>query len=70
MTSTRRTLAATLLVSALFAPTLQADVSSVDITGRQLIEDGRRFGDTGAYEEIVGRITFEIDPADARNQVS
>ena len=69
MTPNRRTLAATLLVSALCAPTLYADVSSVDITGRQLIEDGRRFGDTGAYEEIEGRITFEIDPTDARNQV-
>jgi len=69
MTSKLRTLAATLLIAVFFAPTLHADVSSVDITERRPLEDGRRFGDVGAYEEIVGTITFAIDPTDPRNQV-
>ena len=64
-----RTLAATLLVTALVAPALHADVVSVEIVERGLVEEGRHFGDTGAYEQIVGRITFAIDPADPVNQV-
>jgi hypothetical protein len=69
MTSTLRTLALALLVTALFAPTLQADILSVEIIERNLIEDGRHFGDAGAYEEIVGKVTFGFDPADPLNQV-
>ena len=69
MTSRLRTLAATLIIAVFLAPTLHADVSSVDITERRQVEDGRRFGDVGPYEEIVGKITFAIDPTDPRNQV-
>ena len=69
MTPKLRTFAAALFVSALFVPAVQADVLSVDITGRSPIEDGRRFGNVGPYDEIVGRITFGIDPAEAVNQV-
>ena len=69
MITTLRTLAATLLVTALVAPAVHADVVSVEIVERGLIEEGRHFGDTGAYEQIVGRITFAIDPADPVNQV-
>ena len=69
MISKFRTPAAVLLVTALFAPPLAADVSSVDIVERRPVEDGRLFGDAGLYEEIVARITFAIDPADPVNQV-
>ena len=69
MTSRLRTLAAVLLIAAFFAPTLHADVSSVDITERRPLADGRQFGDVGPYEEILGKITFAIDPTDSRNQV-
>lgn len=64
-----RTLAAALLVAALCAPTLHAEVASVKITERHLIEDGHRFGDTGSYEQIEGKITFAFDPANPLNQV-
>ena len=64
-----RTFAAAVLVAVLFAPTLHADVASVEILERNPLEDGRRFGDVGPYEEIVGRITFAIDPGDPLNQV-
>lgn len=57
------------LVIALFAPSARADVSSVEITERGLVEDGREFGSAGPYELIAGRVTFEFDPADPRNQV-
>ncbi len=69
MTAMLRTLAAALLVTVLFVPAVSADVASVDIVERGPLEDGRRFGDVGAYEEIVAKITFAIDPADPVNQV-
>lgn len=69
MTAMFRTLVATLLVTVVSVPVLRADVLSVDVTERHAIADGSGFGDTGAYEELVGRITFGIDPADPRNQV-
>lgn len=64
-----RLLCTALLVSAVLAPTVSADVSSVQILERNLLEDGRQFGDTGAYEEMVGKITFAIDPTESLNQV-
>ena len=68
MTLKLRTLA-TFLVAALCVPTLHAEVASVKITERHLVEDGRRFGDTGTYEQIEGKITFAFDPANPLNQV-
>ena len=68
MISRLRPLAIALLGSVLFALAAGADVLSVEITERIRVEDAG-FGDTGAYEQIVGRITFGIDPADPRNQV-
>ena len=69
MTRQPRTFAVVLLVSALYAPALHAEVASVKITERHLVEDGRRFGDTGTYEQIEGKITFAFDPANPLNQV-
>ena len=64
-----RSLCTALLVSVVLAPTVSADVSSVQILERTLLENGRQFGDTGAYEEIIGKITFAIDPTESLNQV-
>lgn len=69
MILTRRTLVTALLVGALFAPTLHAEVASVKVTERLLVEDGRTFGDTGTYEQITGEITFAFDPDNPLNQV-
>ena len=55
MTAMLRTLVATLLVTVVSVPVLRADVLSVDVTERHAIADGSGFGDTGAYEELVGR---------------
>ena len=60
--------AAVLLVSVLFSPVVYADVLSVDIAERVRVEDVS-FGETGAYEQIVGTITFGFDPDDPKNAV-
>ncbi len=46
-----------------------AEVSSFEITSRQPYAEGMPYGDVGAYEEIIGRIHYEIDPSNPRNQV-
>ena len=46
-----------------------AEVTSVTITSRTMLADGRSFGSTGPYERLVGRIEFAIDPADPHNAV-
>lgn len=62
-------IAAVVVALVLLAPAARADVSSVEITARGPVEDGRAFGAAGSYELIEGRITFAFDPADPRNQV-
>ena len=59
---TLRTVAALGVATALLAPPLYADVLSVEIVERHLIEDGQSFGERGPYEAIVGRVTFGPDP--------
>ena len=46
-----------------------AEVTSVTITSRTILADGRSFGSTGQYERLVGRIEFALDPADLHNVV-
>ena len=53
----------------LMAPGLAAEVSYVEIETRREIADGQAFGESGPYEELVGRIHFLIDPGNSRNQV-
>ena len=45
-----------------------AEVTKVTITSRSVVADGLAFGGTGAYEKLVGRIEFALDPAHARNR--
>src|SRR3979490_288871 len=44
-------------------PELQARVVRVEITSRTDIENGKPFGAAGAYEKIIGRVYFAVDPA-------
>ncbi len=69
MKSTYRFLALVLTLAVLAPMAARADVSSVEITERGPIENGRAFGDAGPYELIAGRITFAVDPGHPRNQV-
>jgi hypothetical protein len=46
-----------------------AEVARVDIASRRDVLAGRAFGTTGAYEVLVGKIHFVVDPANPRNRV-
>ncbi len=39
-----------------------AEVTRFEILKREPFAEGRTFGDIGAYEQIVGRVHFELDP--------
>ena len=43
-------------------------VTSLEITHRSLVLDGRAFGDAGAYEKIAGVLRFGVDPTHPVNQ--
>jgi len=51
-------------------PTLAfGEVTRVEIATRTDFANGAAFGSTGAYEQLVGKIYFSVDPANARNRV-
>lgn len=45
-----------------------AHVTRVEIVSRADVQDGRAFGLAGAYEKIVGRVYFAVDPANIHNR--
>jgi Alpha/beta hydrolase domain len=45
-----------------------AHVTRVEVISRSEIADGKPFGLAGAYEKIVGRVYFTVDPADPHNK--
>lgn len=47
---------------------LQAELTRFEITRREPFADGKAFGDVGAYECIVGKVYFELDPAAPANR--
>ncbi|MCA9008417.1 MAG: hypothetical protein KDB01_01665, partial [Planctomycetaceae bacterium] len=47
---------------------LLAEVTRFEITQREPFAEGKLFGAVGAYERIVGRVHFELDPALPQNQ--
>ncbi len=57
------------LLLAVFAVSLvQARVVRVEITSRTDIQEGKPFGNAGAYEKIIGRVYFAVDPANLHNR--
>jgi hypothetical protein len=46
-----------------------AEVTRADITSRTDVRGGVAFGDSGAYELVIGRIHFALDPRNARNAI-
>ncbi|HMD07129.1 MAG TPA: alpha/beta hydrolase domain-containing protein [Candidatus Acidoferrum sp.] len=46
-----------------------AHVTRVEIISRTDIQDGRAFGLAGAYEKIVGRVYFAVNPDNLHNQL-
>ena len=65
-----RTIAVGLFVVVTVAPTLAtAEVTRAEIIARRDVLGGRPFGSSGAYEHIVGRLHFAVDPAHPRNRL-
>src|SRR5678815_1662206 len=53
-----------------FLPVLsRAEVARVDLPTRTDVSNGAAFGSAGAYEQLVGKIYFAVDPKNPRNQV-
>ena len=50
------------------ASTAFAEVTGVTITSRSVVAGGQAFGNVGAYERLIARINFALDPAHARNK--
>lgn len=51
-----------LLTCILFAAPATAEVTRFEIKNREPFANGKVFGSTGAYERIIGRVYFELDP--------
>jgi Alpha/beta hydrolase domain len=47
----------------------RAEVTKVEISSRQDVLGGKNFGAVGAYEKLIGKIYFAIDPKNAHNKV-
>src|SRR5690242_3570177 len=61
-----------LLVAFTFAfalGTARAEVTKVEISGRQDVLGGKAFGTAGAYEKLTGKIYFAVDPKNAHNKI-
>lgn len=60
---------ASLLVAAIVPPqSAPGRVVKFEITAREPFAEGQRFGEVGAYERIVGKVHFAIDPKLRQNQ--
>src|SRR6476646_1005737 len=57
-----------IVIFLLTAARAQAHVTRVEIISRADIQDGRPFGLAGAYEQLVGRVYFAVDPANLHNR--
>jgi hypothetical protein len=47
---------------------VRAELIALDIRKRESFADGKEFGDTGAYEKLVGVARFAVDPQHRRNR--
>src|SRR3954470_19664782 len=53
----------------LTAPAADAGVIRLRIERREPVLNGRTFGAAGAYEKLVGKVDFGVDPTNPRNDV-
>ena len=54
---------------ALVPAILRAEVTRVEITSHEDVLGGKAFGTAGAYEKLVGKVYFAVDPKNAHNQI-
>jgi hypothetical protein len=48
---------------------IRAEVTRVEITSRQEVVGGKAFGAVGAYEKLVGKVYFAVDPNNEHNKI-
>jgi hypothetical protein len=61
-------LGAVAIFASLLITPLTAEVTRFEVVTREPFAEGKVFGATGAYERIVGRVHFELDPNLPQNQ--
>ncbi len=67
-----RSIFGVLLVSSVLAlapAVTHAEVTRVEITSRQDVLNGKAFGTVGAYEKLVGKVYFTVDPNNPHNKI-
>lgn len=67
MRSLQRIILCGIAVCSLLSRITTAEVVRVEIRQRVPFADGHQFGRSGAYEKIVGRLHYEVDPEDPAN---
>jgi hypothetical protein len=68
MLSLSRRFVCTVMLIAFLASAAEAHVTRVEILSRTDVQDGSAFGLAGAYERIIGRVYFAVDPANIHNR--
>jgi hypothetical protein len=56
------------LVLTLLPALVRAEVTRVEITRREDVLGAKPFGAAGAYEKLVGKVSFAVDPANPHNK--
>jgi len=64
----RKGLGWTLALFVFLASSTEAHVTRVEILSRADVQDGRAFGGAGAYERIIGRVYFAVNPKNIHNR--
>ena len=62
-------MALAVLVVALAPALVRAEVTRVEITSRQDVLAGKTFGTAGAYEKLIGKVYFAVDPKNPQNRI-
>lgn len=57
------------LATTLSLSVVHAEVTSLEVSQRAALANGKEFGAAGAYEEISGTVYFAVNPAKPQNQV-
>jgi hypothetical protein len=55
-------------IGANFSSSAHAEVTQIEVTSRTDVLAGKPFGDAGAYEKIVGKVHYALDPDNPRNK--
>src|SRR6476646_3300248 len=57
------------LLAALAPSLLRAEMTRVEITSHQDVLNGKAFGSVGAYEKLVGKAYFAVDPKNPHDTI-